>query len=99
MPRSRAEERRAVETDAVPVEESQESRENRGYVRYVNTATERHIRPEDLWAVGFSKDRDLRLLSWTKDNHWTLPRADIPDDVYERAIVPDTDFVLVDPEK
>lgn len=82
--------------EASAIKESQESRENRGYVRYVNTATERHINPEDLWGIGFSRDLDLQPMSWTAENNWCVARADIPDDVYARAIAPDNDFVLVE---
>lgn len=77
--------------------ESVESRQHRGYVRYVNTANERHIMPGDLWNIGFSREDDLPTLSWTADNQWCVPRADIPDEVYERAIAPDRDFILVEP--
>lgn len=84
--------------DAPKSNESAEAKANRGYVRYVNTANERHIRPQDLAEIGFSKKDDLVLLSWTAENQWCVPRADIPDEVYERAIVPDNDFILVEPE-
>lgn len=77
--------------------ESVESRQHRGYVRYVSTATERHIRPQDLWEIGFSRDADLPWLAWVPDNQWCVKRDAIPDDVYERAIAPDPDFVLVEP--
>lgn len=100
MARTKAEQRRddkAVEEEETVSNESSESRENRGFVRYVNTATERHINPEDLWGIGFSRDRDLKSFSWIKSNNWCIPRADIPDDVYDRAIAPDNDFVLVEP--
>jgi hypothetical protein len=98
MARTRAEARRAEEADEVESDESVESREHRGFVRYVNTANERIIRPEDLWDIGFSRDAELVRLSWNQGNQWCIPRADIPDDVYERAVEPDNDFVLVEPE-
>jgi hypothetical protein len=98
MTRSRAEARRAEEADETDSNESAESREHRGFVRYINTANARIIRPQDLWEIGFSRDADLPLLVWDADTQWCVKRSDIPDDVYDRAIAPDNDFILVEPE-
>ena len=96
---TRAENRRAAEAAAAEdtSNESEESKAHRGYVRYVNTATIRRITPEDLAEVGIPVG-DQKVLEWSAVNQWTVPRADITDAVYERAIEPDKDFILVEGE-
>lgn len=99
MPRTRAEERRAAEIDdeSPATNESQESVEQKGYVKYIGLSHARLMTQEDLLQAGFS-GKSLVDLVWNKANSFTVARADIPDDVYERAIVPDMELVLVDGE-
>lgn len=77
--------------------ESQESVEQKGFVRYIGTSHARQIAQEDLASIGFS-GKNLVDLYWSRENNWTIQRSAIPDDVYERAIVPDTELVLVNGE-
>jgi len=103
---TRAEIRRAAEAAAIAEadetsgdedasNESAESKQHRGYVRYVGISHVRQITQEDLQKAGFS-GASLVDLVWERSNSFTVPRSNIPDDVYERAIVPDMELVLVD---
>lgn len=74
--------------------ESQESKENRGFVRYIGTSDVRRISREDFDGVGIEHD----TLVWDKGNQWTVKRVDISDEAYERAIAMDREFVLVNSE-
>jgi hypothetical protein len=81
---------RSRESEEAPAtNESKESQEQKGFVRYIGTAHVRSISQEDLHAVG------LVDLVWNRANQWTIPRADIPDEVYERAVQSDVELILV----
>lgn len=75
-------------------QESQESRENRGYVRYIGTSDVRQITDEDFADIGIKQ----KSLVWSKANNWLVPRAEISDAAYETAIMPDLELVLMDSE-
>ena len=83
--------------DEEATNESQESRENRGYVKYIGLSHVRRISQEDLSEAGFS-GTNLVDLVWSQANDFTVSRSDIPDAVYDRAIGPDMELVLVDGE-
>lgn len=74
--------------------ESQESKENRGFVRYIGASDTRIISREDFEGVGINHE----TLVWDKNNQWTVRRSDVSDEAYERAIQPDMELVLVDSE-
>lgn len=78
-------------------EDSKGSNEQRGYIRYIGLSQVRKITKDDLSGVGFSGN-DLVDLSWSQSNNWLVARSDIPDGVYERAIVPDAELIMVDPK-
>lgn len=86
--------RKAEQEEAPATNESQESVAQKGYVQYIGTSHVRQITEGELSDVGL-KGKDL---TWDKANNWTIARSDISDDVYERAIVPDMELVLVDGE-
>jgi hypothetical protein len=81
--------------DSAQGNESRESQENRGYVKYIGLSHRRQMSQEDLQQAGFS-GTDLVDLVWERANSFTVPRADIPDGVYERAVAPDLELILVD---
>jgi hypothetical protein len=89
MPRSRADEHPESDKDQTKIDES------KGYVRYIGLSQVRSISQEDLDRAGINR-KNLVDLSWDRSNNWTLLRAAIPDEVYERAIVPDLELILVD---
>lgn len=74
-------------------QESQESRENRGYVRYIGHSGTRQITRDDFATVGIEHD----TVTWNRENQYTVPRADISDEAYFRGIQHDREFVLVSP--
>ena len=86
---------RSRESEEAPAtNESKESQEQKGFVRYIGTAHVRSISQEDLHAVGLA-GTNLVDLVWNRANQWTIPRADIPDEVYERAVQSDVELILV----
>lgn len=66
-----------------------------GYVQYIGRSHVRKFTTADLAAVGIPDD-DQAPLSWDKSNDWIIPRGEIPDSVYERAIQYDLELILVD---
>jgi hypothetical protein len=79
-------------------EQKQEQQESdQGYVRYIGASQTRSMSKQDLEEAGLSGN-DLVDLVWSRENNWTIARADIPDAVYERAIVPDLELVYVSRE-
>lgn len=88
MPRNSAEERRAQ------INEVHARRESQEFVRYIGPSHIRSMTQEDLHLAGFS-GTDLVDLRWDQSNNWTVPREKIPDEVYEQAIKPDLELVLV----
>lgn len=82
--------RRAAESvEGKPVSEAV------GFVRYIGLADPRGITRDDLKAVNLDAPMDYW---WSRENQFVIPRRDIPDDVYVRAIEPDPEFVLLAPD-
>lgn len=67
---------------------------DRGYVQYVGASGRRGLTLEDMESVGITGQENA--LWWTRENGWKVPRADIPDAVYEVAIKSDPEMILVD---
>src|SRR3954469_13300400 len=66
---------------------------DRGTVRYVGGSTVRGLTVEDFENVGVTNQK--ADLWWNRANQWSVPRRDISDDAYERAIKSDPEFILV----
>lgn len=69
---------------------------DRGYVQYVGASGRRGITLADMESVGVTGQKSD--LWWTRENGWKVPRADISDEVYERALKPDPEMILVNGE-
>lgn len=72
---------------------AKDDKPDRGMVRYVGASTRRGLTVEDFESVGVTNQK--ADLWWDRSNRWAVPRADISDDAYERAIKPDPEFILV----
>lgn len=77
-------------------EEKPAAKTHRGYVQYVGASGRRGLTLEDMESVGVTGQD--KALWWTRENGWKVPRADIPDALYEVAIKHDPELILVDGE-
>lgn len=63
-----------------------------GYIKYVGASHVRGLTEEDFETVGV---RGQKAVWWRRENQWTVPRADLSDDAYNRAIKNDPELILV----
>lgn len=71
----------------------------RGVIRYIGGSHKRGLLVDDFRSIGVQdQDKDVW---WYRANQWAVPREDLTDDAYNRAVRGDPEFVLIggDPEE
>lgn len=75
---------------------AEQEKSDRGYIQYVGSSHRRGLTREDFESVGVSDQEDVY---WDRGNDWRVPRGDLSDDAYNRAVRQDPELILVGGDK